>query len=460
MKTHISSSKRESSLKSPRASHTMKILILDDDKNFARVLMKELEEEGYEVEKCESSPQALEKLEKDEYDILLLDLNLPGLHGLEVLKKIRMLDLPLEVVIMTGHGTVASAVEAMKLGAYDFLTKPFEMDVLKAVVEKAHEKKELRDENLLLRAQVKQQSGGQTIITQSPKMFEILEKVKKIALSDYPVLIEGESGVGKELIARAIHEASSYHEGSFVPINCGAIPENMLETELFGHEKGAFTGAVSKKLGLIEIGERGSIFLDEIGELNLALQGKLLRAIETGSFFRVGGVKEVKVQTRFIAATNKNIKEEVEAGRFRKDLYYRISALNLMVPTLRERREDISLLIHHFLQSYPAFRKKQFDPEAVSLLLKYSWPGNVRELQNVVHRAALLSREDRIGPEGLPEDLSGERSGHSQRIEDIEKEHILRVLKEVGGQRGKAAAVLGVDPKTLYRKLQSYGVGE
>lgn len=438
----------------------MKILILDDDKNFVRILMQELVEEGYEVQTCESSPQALERLEKDGYDVLLLDLNMPGFHGLEVLKKIRALDIPVEVIVLTGHGTVASAVEAMKLGAYDFLTKPFEMDVLKAVLEKAHEKKKLRDENLLLKAQVKRQSGHQMIVTQSPKMFEVLEKAKKVALSDYPVLIEGESGVGKELIARAIHDASAYHEGPFVPINSGAIPENMLETELFGHEKGAFTGAVSKKLGLIEIGENGSIFLDEIGELSFSLQGKLLRAIETGSFFRVGGVKEIKVQTRFIAATNKDIKKEVEAGRFRKDLYYRISALRLVVPPLRERQEDISPLIHHFLQSYPAFRKKTFRPEAMALLMKYPWPGNVRELQNVVHRSALLSKEDRIGPEGLPEDLLGERSHHSQRIEDVEKEHILKVLKEVGGQRGKAATILGVDPKTLYRKLQSYGVSE
>lgn len=438
----------------------MKILILDDDKNFVRVLTNELESEGYEIQKANSGTQALEILEKDGVDVLLLDLNMPDLSGLDVLKRIRTLDLHVEVIILTGHGTVTSAVEAMKLGAYDFLTKPFEMDVLKAVIEKAYEKKELRNENLLLKAHVKRQSGGQVLVTQSPKMFEILDQVKQMALSDYPVLIEGESGVGKELIARAIHDASSYHEGPFVPINCGAIPENMLETELFGHEKGAFTGAVSKKLGLIEMGEHGSIFLDEIGELNLALQGKLLRAIETGSFFRVGGVKEVKVQTRFIAATNKDIKKEVEAGHFRKDLYYRISALNLAVPPLRERREDISLLIQHFLQSYPSFRKKTFTPEAMSLLLTYSWPGNVRELQNVVHRAALLSKEDLIGPEGLPEDLLGGRSSYSQKIEDIEKEHILKVLKEVGGHRGKAAAILGVDPKTLYRKLQSYGMGE
>ncbi|MCX7948678.1 MAG: sigma-54 dependent transcriptional regulator [Treponemataceae bacterium] len=438
----------------------MKLLILDDDKNFIRILGRELEHEGYEVQRASSGNQALEILENEDVDVLLLDLNIPGLHGLEVLKRIRLLDLSVEVIILTGHGTISSAVEAMKLGAYDFLTKPFEMDVLKAVIEKAYEKKVLRTENLLLRAQVRRHSGQPTLITQSPKMLEILEQIKRIALSDYPVLIEGESGVGKELIARAIHDASTYREGPFVAINCGAIPENMLESELFGHEKGAFTGAVSKKLGLLEIGENGSIFLDEIGELNLGLQGKLLRAIETGSFFRVGGVKEVKVQARFIAATNKDIKKEVEAGRFRKDLYYRINALNLVVPPLRERREDIPLLIQHFLLSYPAFRKKRFSPEAMDLLMKYPWPGNVRELQNVVHRAALLSKDEVIGPEGLPRDLPGEPSSPSQRIEDIEREHILKVLKEVGGHRGRAAALLGVDPKTLYRKLQSYGIRE
>ena len=440
----------------------MKVLILDDDKNLVKVLIREMEEEGYEVQKADSGEEALERLEKDTYDVLLLDLNMPGLHGLEVLKRIRTLNLPVEVIILTGHGTISSAVEAMKLGAYDFLTKPFQFEVLKAVMEKAHEKKSLRSENLLLKAQMRKQFEAQTIVTQSPMMFELMKKIKKVALSDYPVLIEGESGVGKELIARAIHDASPHHEGPFVPINCGAIPENMLETELFGHEKGAFTGAVSKKLGLIEIGEHGSIFLDEIGELSLSLQGKLLRVIETGSFFRVGGVKEVKVNTRFIAATNKDIKKEVEQNRFRKDLYYRVSGLRLEVPPLRERKEDIPLLVKHFIQSYPAFRKKEFSPEAMTLLSRYSWPGNVRELQNVVHRAALLSKEDRIGPEGLPDDLLvGEAPSCSgQKIEDIEREHILKVLKEVGGQRGKAAAILGVDPKTLYRKLQQYGMNE
>lgn len=438
----------------------MKILIVDDDKNLNKVLINELSEEGFSVQGTGSGVKAVGMLEKDGFDVLILDLNMPGLDGLEVLKKIRTLDITTEVIILTGHGTVSSAVEAMKLGAYDFLTKPFELEVLKAVIEKAHEKKALRSENLLLKAQMRRQAKTQTIITKDLRMLEVLENVKKVAQSDYPVLVEGESGVGKELIARAVHDGSRRKEGPFIPINCGAIPENMLETELFGHERGAFTGAITKKMGLLEIGEHGSIFLDEIAELSPPLQGKLLRAVETGSFFRVGGVKEVMVDTRFIAATNKDIKKEVEKGQFRKDLYYRISAMGLFVPPLRERQEDIPLLISHFLEASPVFRKKRFSPDAMILLSKYPWPGNVRELQNVVHRAALLSKGEMIGPDGLPEDLAEDSQTSGKRIEDVEREHILRVLKEAGGQKGRAAQILGVDPKTLYRKLLSYGITE
>jgi DNA-binding NtrC family response regulator len=438
----------------------MKILILDDDKNLRKVLISELDEEGHDVGETDSGLKALEMLEKDEYDVLILDLNMPGFHGLDVLKKIRKLDIPVEVIVLTGHGTVSSAVEAMKLGAYDFLTKPFELKVLKAIIEKAYEKKELRNENLHLKVQMRRQTKTQAIITGSPRMIEILESVKKVALSDFPVLVEGESGVGKELVARAIHEESKRKDGPFIPINCGAIPENMLETELFGHEKGAFTGAIARKLGLLEIGEHGSVFLDEIAELSTQLQGKLLRAIETRSFFRVGGVKEAKVDVRFIAATNKDIKKEVEKGQFRTDLYYRISGLGLLIPPLRDRKEDIPPLINHFLQTSPGFRKKQFSPEALTILSEYSWPGNVRELQNVVQRTVLLAKRDIIEPGDLPSDLTPVGQVSGKRLEDMEREYILKVLKEVKGQKGRAAQILGVDPKTLYRRLLSYGVTE
>jgi DNA-binding NtrC family response regulator len=438
----------------------MRILIADDDKNLRMVLTSELSEKGFKIDTAESGSKAVNLLENEDYDVLLLDLTMPGLGGMEVLKKIKTLELPTEVVILTGNATVSTAVEAMKLGAYDFLTKPFKLAELKAVLEKAFEKKGLSRENLVLKEQIKRESETQQIITKSPLMFEIFEKVKKVALSPLPVLIHGESGVGKELIARAVHHESERAGKPFIPINCGAIPETMLESELFGFEKGAFTGAHAKKLGLLEIANEGTLFLDEICELTLPLQGKLLRVIETGLFFRIGGIKEIQVDVKFVAATNKDIKNEAEKGQFRSDLYYRISALALSIPPLRERKEDIPLLVDHTIRNTPAFKGKSFDKEALKILALYPWPGNVRELLNVVHRTLLLSKSDFIGPEDLPVDLITDSRVSGRRLEDVEREHILKVLKEAEGQRGKAAEILGVDPKTLYRKLLGYGTKE
>lgn len=437
----------------------IKILIADDDKNLRKVLMEELSDAGFDTSMTDSGIKAIELLEKDEYDVLLLDLNMPGLGGIDVLKNIKALDIPTEVIILTGHGTVSNAVEAMKLGAYDFLAKPFKMEELKAVIEKAYEKKRLLNENLFLRTQIKRQSEAERVITKSPLMLDILETVKKVALSDFPVLVYGESGVGKELIAKAIHEASKREEKPIITINCGAIPENILESELFGYEKGAFTGAYARKLGLFEIANNGTVFLDEIGELPPQLQVKFLRVLETGVFYRVGGTKEIKVNLRFISATNKDIKNEVEKGSFRDDLYYRISALTLHIPPLRERKEDIQLLIEHFMKSNPDFRRRRFSKQALKALSDYPWPGNVRELQNLIYRVLLLSDHDIIEPSDLPPDLTAiEQKVSGRRLEDVEKEYILRVFKESGGQRAKASEILGIDPKTLYRKLQSYGV--
>src|SRR4030043_691866 len=419
----------------------MKILVADDDKNLRKVLANELSEEGFDVDEAESGDRAKELLEKDEYDVLILDLTMPGVGGMEVLKKVKDLELSTEVIILTGNATVPTAVEAMKLGAYDYLTKPFKMEELKAVIGKAFEKKELLSENLVLRAQVKRQSENQEVITKNPAMIELLETLRKLAESEFPVLVYGESGVGKELMAKAIHGASKRPDGPFIPINCGAIPENMLESELFGYEKGAFTGAHAKKLGLLEIANHGTLFLDEICELSTPLQGKLLRVIETGSFFRIGGKKEVQVAARFVSATNKEIKSEVEKGHFRADLYYRISTLTLSIPPVRERREDIPLLGNHQIKNNPAFKYKRFSEGALKILSEYPWPGNVRELQNVVHRTLLVSRNDGIEPYDLPTDLMADLKGSGKRLEEVEKGHILKVLKEVGGQKGKAAEI-------------------
>jgi DNA-binding NtrC family response regulator len=436
----------------------IRVLIAEDDKNLRRVLMNELSDEAFHVEGVESGLEVMDLLENDDYDVLLLDLNMPGLGGMEILKRIKASGVPSEVVILTGNITANTAVEAMKLGAYDYLTKPFKMEELKAVLEKASEKKRLSRENLVLKTEIKRGSEAQKIITRSPLMFEIFENVKKVAEPGLPVLIYGESGVGKELIARAVHDESKRADQAFIPVNCGAIPENMLESELFGFEKGAFTGAHAKKLGLLEIASQGTLFLDEICELTLPLQGKLLRVIETGRFFRIGGVKEVRVDVKFVSASNKNVKSEVESGGFRADLYYRVSALTLHIPPLRERREDIPLLVDHIIKNTPGFKKKTFSKEALNVLTEYPWPGNVRELLNVVYRILLLSKNDILGPDDLPPDLTSDPEKAGRRLEEVEREHILRVLKEAGGQKGKAAEILGVDPKTLYRKLLSYGV--
>lgn len=436
----------------------MKILIADDDRNLRKVLVNELSEEGFETDDAESGNQARELLEKEDYDVMTLDLTMPGLGGIEVLKWMKTMEMPTEVIILTGNAAVPTAVEAMKLGAYDYLSKPFKMDELKLVIGKAFEKKMLLNENLVLKAGIKRQSEGEKIITKNPSMLEILGNVRKMTGSDLPVLICGESGTGKELIARTVHDVSRRGNGPFIPINCGAIPETMLESELFGYAKGAFTGAFAKKLGLLEIAHHGTVFLDEICELTFPLQGKLLRVIETGKFFKLGGVREVEVDVRFVSATNKNIKGEVDQGHFRPDLYFRISSVTLSIPPLRERQEDIPLLVNHQIEKNPAFKHRRFSEEALKTLSEYPWPGNVRELQNVVHRTLLLSGNDVVEPCDLPADLNATSKASGKRLEDVEREHILKVLKEAGGQKGRAAELLGVDPKTLYRKLIRYGI--
>jgi DNA-binding NtrC family response regulator len=438
----------------------MKIIIADDDKNLRMVLKNELADAGFDVYEADNGKKTIDMLKKDEYDVLILDLNMPNLNGLDVLKKIKKLEITTETIILTAHATVSTAVEAMKLGAYDFITKPFQIEELLAITEKAYEKKNLVRENLLLKSHIKRQTTAQDIITKNPQMLELLETIKKVSSSDLPILIVGESGVGKELIAKTIHNTSNRSDGPFIPLNCGAIPETMLESELFGHEKGAFTGAYVQKLGLLEISNHGILFLDEIGELTSQLQGKLLRVIETGSFFRVGGVKEINVDVRFVSATNKDIKKEVETRKFRSDLYYRISALNFFIPSLRDRKEDIPLIVDYIIEKNTDFKNKKLSKKAIKVLSEYEWPGNVRELQNVIYRALFLSKGDMIEPADLPFDIITKHEGFSARLEDIEREHILKVLREVGGQKGKAAEVLGVNPKTLYRKLSSFGITE
>jgi len=437
---------------------TIKVLIADDEMNIRQLLRDGLSTLMAYVAEVPSGLVALEQLEKNDYDILLLDINMPGMDGIEVLKKLKGLDIPVEVIILTAHGSVSTAVEAMKLGAYDYLMKPFKIAELVPVIEKAFEKKKLRIENLLLKTQAKKQSEVKIIIAESPLMRDIIERSRKVAQSDFPVLITGESGTGKELIARTIHNASDRADRSYVVINCGALPENMIESELFGYEKGAFTGAHAKKPGLLEIAHEGTLFLDEIGDMPLPLQVKLLRVIETGTFYRLGGTRELHVSVRVVSATNKDLKSEINKGTFREDLYYRISALTVHLPPLRERKEDIVPLIEHCRSSNPAFKQKRFSSEALGVLSQHAWPGNIRELQNVVHHVLLLSKNDTIVPADIPFELSGRPGPISIRLDDLEREHIISVLKQSGGDRNKAAESLGVHPRTLQRKLDSYGI--
>ena len=432
-------------------------MIADDEKNIRELLRDELSPLVSHVVEVQNGSKALELLEKEEFDVLLLDMNMPGLDGIDVLKSIKSQEIPTEVIILTAHATVMTAVEAMKLGAYDYLMKPFKIIELAPVIEKAYEKKKLRNENLLLKTQVKRQWETRTLIAESPAMREVLETAAKVAGSAYPVLITGESGTGKELVARTIHAASARSDEPYVVINCGALPENMIESELFGYEKGAFTGAHARKPGLLEIAHQGTLFLDEIGDMPLPLQVKLLRVIETGCFYRLGGTREMKVDMRVLSATNKNLKAEIEKGTFRQDLYYRISALNIFLPPLRDRQEDIVPLIRHFQSNDPVFRQKTFTDEALKVLSAYTWPGNVRELQHVVHRVLLLSRGNVIGPADLPPDLTMQTGPDSARLDDRERQHILTVLKKSGGDKIKAAEILGIHPKTLARKLSGYG---
>ena len=442
------------------------VLIAEDEKNFGTVLKKELDRKGYKVELVENGFEAFNLASKGQFDVVLLDLLMPKMDRIEVLKRVKEESLSPEVIIMTGHGTVQTAIEAMKLSAYDYITKPFKIEKLDILIKNAAEKKRLATENLYLRTRVKNADRIPTILTKDTRMEDNLRLVSKISPSNSPVMICGESGTGKELFARATHFNSSRADQPFVPINCAALQENILENELFGHEKGAFTGADRQKPGLFEIADKGTLFLDEIGELALSMQAKLLRVIETSSFFRVGGTKEIHVDIRIVSATNKDLKKEVEEKRFRKDLYYRINMMNLSIPPLRERKEDIPLLAEYFIKNNKASGIKVLSPETLGLLIEYNWPGNVRELLHVIHRAILLSPGSVIEPGDLPLEIQQLKkpakedaaSGNPRTLQDLEREHITAILKEVYGHRGKAAKILGIDPKTLYRKIIEYQI--
>jgi len=447
-------------------SGRIRVLVADDEKNLRDLLVRELERKGHEAAGVPDGRAALERLREDMPDVLLLDMRMPRMEGIEVLRALGEMSEAPQVIVMTGFQDVGNAVEAMKLGAYDYLTKPARIEELDVLIRKAYEKGRLIRQNTVLRAQLDPEGIASSvgIVTASPAMQEVLRLVDRVAPTDSSVLVLGESGTGKELVARAIHERSPRAAQAFVPIHCGALPREVLESELFGHEKGAFTGAVSFKPGLIELADGGTLFLDEIGEMEPDSQVKLLRVLESHAFFRVGGTRRRSVDMRLVAATNRDLAEAIRAGEFRQDLYYRINTIALTLPPLRERPEDVGLLAAHFLEQNASYGRKRLSPAALRCMEAYEWPGNVRELQHAIQRAVILGKGNEIEPEDLPGEITAGREGATERaleggtLEDVERQHIIATLRQVGAHRAKAAALLGIDPKTLYRKLLTYGI--
>jgi two-component system response regulator PilR (NtrC family) len=443
------------------------ILVVDDERNMREVLEIFLKNEGYSVTTAENGRAAIQALQKDIFALVITDLKMPKISGLDLLKSIKEISPDTVVVIITAFGTAESAVEAMKLGAFDYIQKPFKMDDISLVVNNALEKQRLREEVSILREQVRGLSL-ENIIGQSPAMLELFSLIRKVASSDASVLITGESGTGKELVAKAIHNISPRMEGHFVAVNCAAIPEGLLESELFGYMKGAFTGASANKKGLFEVADKGTLFLDEISEMPLSLQAKILRVIEDRIIRRVGGVSDIKVDIRIISATNRDIKSAVVEGSFREDLYYRLNVLSINVPPLRERKEDIPLLANYFLSTFST-NKKRFSEEALDLLRNYHWKGNVRELENVIERIALLCDSKIIGPEHLPEEIRSAKVTEEikmpsdgidieKMIENMEKAYLIQALEKTNGVKTEAAKLLNLSFRSFRYKLKKYGI--
>jgi DNA-binding NtrC family response regulator len=445
----------------------IRVLVADDEKNLRELMLRELARRGHAVTGVGDGRAALERIKDDPPDVLILDMRMPELEGIEVLRMLAEQGEGPQVIVMTGFQEVANAVEAMKLGAYDYLTKPARIEELDLLIQKAAEKARLMRQNAVLRDRLDTGAEGDSrggIVTQSPKITELLRVVDRVAPTESVVLILGESGTGKELVARALHDRSPRARQAFVPIHCGALPREVLESELFGHEKGAFTGAVTLKPGLIELADGGTLFLDEIGEMELESQVRLLRVLETRTFFRVGGTRARTVDMRVVAATNRDLAEAIRQGEFRQDLYYRINTISIELPPLRERPEDVRVLAEHFLEQNAAYGRKRLSAEVLARLEAYAWPGNVRELQHAIQRAVILSTGDEIGTADLPPEMrvAGPAAAGLQpaagSLEEMERQHIVATLRQVGGHRGKAAALLGIDPKTLYRKVMGYGI--
>jgi DNA-binding NtrC family response regulator len=441
---------------------------VDDDEAFRSVLAMELAHRGFEVEAVESGSKALEGLPLSQVDVILLDLQLPDISGLEVLKKASKVSPGSEVIMLTGHGSIDTAIESIRIGAFDYVSKPCSVDELEVRIERALEHQALTRRTSVLETGLAPGDPGDWLVGRSRGYLELLDMAKRVAVSDSNVLITGETGVGKGMVAKLLHSRSPRAELPFVLVECAALQEELLQSELFGHERGAFTGADRRKAGLFEVADGGTIFLDENGEVSPATQVKLLRVLDSGAFRHVGGTAEIKVDVRVVAATNRDLEGRVRQGLFREDLFYRLSTIILRVPPLRDRVGDVDLLVDHFLSILNdrfGFMKR-IDPPALQLLRQHDWPGNVRELLHAVERALILCQGNEIGPEHLPRAVrsveEGVRSiregGPLPTLAELERDHIEKVLDSVDGHRGKAAGILGISERNLYRKLKAGGV--
>ena len=439
-----------------------KILIVDDELIMRESLAGWLERDGHEVTKTASGEEALEILKESRFDILLVDIKMEGISGLDVLKQVKESDPEVSVVMITAYGSISTAIEAMKNGAYDYLLKPFEPDELGVLIEKIAAFQTQARENLYLRQQYQDRTRFESMIGQSKSMQEIFDLIQDIAPTGSTVLITGETGTGKELAARAIHTHSSRSEGPFVSVNCGSIPEHLMESELFGHLKGAFTDAKETKKGRLELAHGGTLFLDEIGEISMRMQIDLLRVLEDRVFYRVGGTQPIEIDFRVIAATNRDLEEAIRKGTFREDLFYRLNVISLQMPSLRERKEDIPLLAEHFLHRFSQETNKSVElisREAIDEMMLYEWPGNIRELENAIERAVVVCK----GPKVMPDDLPIFRPEYvcippSNTLMEVEKAHIQQILNDNQWNISRSATILGIDRSTLYSKIKRYNI--